>query len=530
MSLVASFEFVLLLMFAVIVLELLAHRLHLPPAAALILGGIAIAVVPGTPEIELDPDLALVLFLPPLLLASAYFTTWRDFKANIRIILQLAVGAVLFTTLIVGWVAHLMVPGLPWAACFALGAIVSPPDAVAAKAVLAGVRLPPRIVVLLEGESLVNDASGLVLYRFAVAAAVTGTFSAGDAAFSFVGLSVGGCLAGVAFGWIGDQFFRRLHDTKHVIITSFLVAWAAYIVGEALHLSGVLATVACGLVLGWRQHEALSAAGRLQAKAVWDVVVFALESLVFVMIGLSMRTVIRHLGGDLQAAALLLPGVLAVTATLIVARFVWVFPIAHLTRMVSPSFRARFPVPPPGILAVMSWAGMRGVVSLAAALALPETFPGRDFILATTFVVICVTVLVQGTTLGPLIRMLGLEHITASTATTLPEPQARARIASVQLAEVERQSAGPDGTHRHPRLVEQYGYRARASARFSEANGGLIGDRVAHFGVVLAAVTAGRAELLRMHRAGEIHDEVLRVLEQELDLEEITARRFATAE
>jgi monovalent cation/hydrogen antiporter len=174
----------------------------MPPAAAFILGGITLALIPNTPDIELDPDLALVLFLPPLLLASAYFTVWRDFRANLRIILQLAVGAVAFTTLVVGIVAHWLEPSLPWAACFALGAIVSPPDAVAAKAVLQRLSLPPRITVLLEGESLVNDASGLVLYRFAVAAALTGTFDAGQATLSFVGLALGGVAAGVAFGWL----------------------------------------------------------------------------------------------------------------------------------------------------------------------------------------------------------------------------------------------------------------------------------------------------------------------------------------
>ncbi|MEA2743356.1 MAG: monovalent cation/hydrogen antiporter, partial [Acetobacteraceae bacterium] len=181
MSAVARFELVILLLAVIVVLELAARRLRLPPAAAFVLGGIALALIPGTPDVELDPDLALVLFLPPLLLASAFFTVWRDFRANLRIILQLAVGAVAFTTLVVGLVAHLVVPALPWAACFALGAIVSPPDAVAAKAVLQGLRLPRRIVVLLEGESLVNDASGLVLFRLAVAASLTGTFSVASA-------------------------------------------------------------------------------------------------------------------------------------------------------------------------------------------------------------------------------------------------------------------------------------------------------------------------------------------------------------
>jgi monovalent cation/hydrogen antiporter len=285
-------------MAAVIGLELLARRARLPPAAAFILGGTALALIPGVPDIELDPDLALILFLPPLLLSSAFFTVWRDFRANLRIIVQLAVGAVAFTTLAVGLVAHLVGPSLPWAACFALGAIVSPPDAVAAKAVLQGLPLPRRIIVLLEGESLVNDASGLVLYRFAVAAALTGTFDAKIASLTFIVLSVGGVAVGAAFGWLVTILLRRLRDPTLAILASFLAAWAAYIGGEAMHVSGVLSTVACGLVMGWRQHKVLTAATRLEAFAVWKVAVFVLESLIFILIGLSLRAVVERLGGS----------------------------------------------------------------------------------------------------------------------------------------------------------------------------------------------------------------------------------------
>jgi CPA1 family monovalent cation:H+ antiporter len=522
---VSRFELILLLMAVVLGLELLAQRVRMPPAAAFILGGIALALIPSTPDIELDPDLALVLFLPPLLLASAYFTVWRDFRANLRIILQLAVGAVAFTTLVVGIVAHWVEPSLPWAACFALGAIVSPPDAVAAKAVLERLSLPPRITVLLEGESLVNDASGLVLYRFAVAAALTGTFDAGQAAVSFLGLVLGGVAAGVTFGWLVTVVLGRLRDPTLSVIASFLAAWAAYIIGEALHVSGVLATVACGLVMGWRQHTVLAAVTRTQARAVWNVIVFILESLIFILIGLSLRGVLLRLGGGWHSIPSLLPAAGAIIAAVIVTRFVWIFPATYIPRALIPALRRRDPYPPPAVPIVMSWAGMRGVVSLAAALALPDGFPGRDFILATTFAVIMVTVLVQGATLAPLIRVLGLSGFALEQPKTLPEAEARALMAAAQLAEVERQSAGTEEAHRHPRLVEQYGYRARAAARFSEAAGALIDQRRAHFTVVVAAVAAGRAEILRLHRAGSIHDTVLHALEQELDLEEMSARR-----
>ena len=526
MTPVFRFEVILFLMAVVVALELLARRLRLPPAAALILGGIGLALVPDSPDVELDPDLALVLFLPPLLLSSAYFTVWRDFRANLRVILQLAVGVVAFTTFVVGVVAHWVEPSLPWAACFALGAIVSPPDAVAAKAVLQRLSLPPRMTIILEGESLVNDATGLVLYRFAVAAALTGVFNAGQAALSFGALAIGGVVVGLIMGWFITLALGRLKDPTLSVVASFLGAWASYIVGEALHVSGVLTTVACGLVIGWRQHAVFSAATRTQAEAVWKVIGFILESLIFILIGLSLRGVLQRLGGSWEAMAALFPAACAIVAAVVLTRFVWIFPAVYLTHALSVLMHRRIPYPPLAVPIVMSWAGMRGVVSLAAALALPETFPGHDFILAMTFTVILVTVLAQGATLAPLIRVLGLNKIPPGQSNTLPEAEARARMTVAQLAEVEKQSATEDGTQRHPRLVEQYSYRVRASARFSEAAGSLISDKRDHFTVVLAAIAAGRTEVLRLHRAGSIHDAVLHALEHELDLEEMSARRY----
>ncbi len=526
MSPVLRFELILLLMSVVVALELLARRLRLPPAAAFILGGVALALVPGLPNLQLDPGLVLVLFVPPLLQAGAFFTVWRDFRADLRIILQLAVGAVLFTTLAVGVTAHWIVPGLPWAACFALGAIVSPPDAVSAKAVLHGLRLPQRMLVLLEGESLVNDATGLVLYRFAVAAVLTGAFSVGGAVLSFGVLAAGGVIAGIVFGLAASSLMGRLSEASLSIVASFLAAWVSYIAGEALGVSGVLSTVTCGLVMGWRQHTALSATVRTQARAVWDVIVFVLESLIFILIGLSLRGVLARLGGDWEAIAGPLPAISAIVGVVVLARFAWIVPLTYVTRALSPSLRRRDPYPPIGVPIVMSWAGMRGVVSLAAALALPEGFPGRDFILVATFAVILATVLVQGTTLAPLIRALHLDRYVARQSTLLSEAEARARMARAQLAAIERESLQPDGTHRHPRLVEQYSHRAHAAARFSEAGQVLAEDRAAHFGAVLAAVIAGRAESLHLYQVGAIHELVLAALERELDLEEMSARRF----
>ncbi|QDM25284.1 Na+/H+ antiporter [Tardiphaga sp. vice304] len=525
MSRVARFELILLLMAVIVALDIVARRLKLPPAAALILGGVCFALIPGAPDVEIDPDLVLVLFLPPLLMSSAWFTSWRDFRADIRIILQLAVGAVFFTTLVVGAVTHWVMPSLPWAVCFALGAIVSPPDAVAAKAVLSSVPLPRRVVVLLEGESLVNDASGLVLFRFAVAAALTGSFSIGEASLSFAWLGIGGIAMGVAFAVVSIFVMKRIRDSDLIIVWTFLNAWMSYIAAEKLGVSGVLSTVACGIILGWKQHEVINAATRTRALAVWGVVVFALESLVFILIGLSLRGILSRLGNT-DALLGLLPATAAIVGTVILARFVWIYLGTYLPRLLLPSLRARDPYPPLAVPFIMGWAGMRGVVSLAIALSLPEGFPGRDFILAVTFAVILVTVLLQGTTLAPLARLLVKEDFTLAHGPQLTEAQARARVAAAQLAALEKESLKPDGTHRHPRLIEQYNYRVNAAKRFSEESETLAPHRTDHYNAVLAANAAGRTELLRMHRSGEIHDSVLHEIERGLDLEEVNVRRF----
>jgi len=523
---VVHFELFMILLATVVALELAARRLNLPPAAAFIIGGIAFAFIPGLPSFTLDPDLVLILFLPPLLLSSAYFTPWREFKRNLSAILQLAIGAVAFTTAVVGVITHWIEPSLPWAACFALGAIVSPPDAVAAKAVLQRLSLPPRMMLLLEGESLVNDASGLVLFKFAVAAALTGVFNLGEAVTSFGILTAGGILIGYLTAKIESLLLTRLKDPHMAIIGTFLGAWIAYIAAEAVHTSGVLSCVTCGLIVGWKQHEALSATVRTEAVTVWSFVTFILESMVFILIGLSLRGIWERLGGW-HGLSDLIPAILAITTAVIVTRFIWIFAAVYIPRSLFPSLRVNNPFPPVSVPIVMSWAGMRGVVSLAAALSLPEHFPGRDFILAISFIVILVTVLLQGTTLGPLIQAFGiskLPHMRSKKLLTLP--QARHRMINVQLDAIKKVSTLEDGSERHPRLVEQYTYRANISRHFSASEEELRPHRDAHFTTILSAISAGRAEVIRMHRQQEIDDNVLRTLERQLDLEEMSAWEF----
>ena len=524
MSSVSAFKLVLLSLIVMIGLQLLAKRLRLPPAAALLVGGIAMAFVPGLPPVHLDPDLVIVVFLPPLLMDGAYFSVWEELKRNIGGILLLAIGAVAFTTLAVGVVTHLVVPGLPWAVCFALGAIVSPPDAVAAKAVLERLALPRKLMVLLEGESLLNDAAGLVLVRFAVAAALTGTFSIGHAAASFAMLGLGGVAVGGIVGYLIVQIVRCLADDYLIITTSVLTAWVSYILGEMLGVSGVIATVMAGLTLGWYQHEVLSATVRMRGTAFWQVVVFLLEALVFVLIGLSLRGVIARSGGADDALFTLAPGVAAVLGAVVLSRFVWVF----ATELLSTSWRRITgrgnAVPEWRTATITSWAGMRGVVTLAVALSLPETLPGRDLILVASIAVILVTVLLQGTTIGLLIEWINPDRGSDTDAEHLTEPQAWARLEAAQLAAIEPLVRDSDGKVIHPRLLEQYSYRATITKAYGERTDFPYEVRVSHYDVVLAAIAAGRKELLRMHRSGAIHDEMLHVLEHDLDLQELSAR------
>ncbi|WP_434665494.1 Na+/H+ antiporter [Paraburkholderia sp. A3BS-1L] len=524
MSAVSAFKLVLLSLIAIIALELLAKRLRLPPAAALLVGGAAMAFAPGLPPVVIDPDLVLIVFLPPLLMNGAYFFVWADFKRHITPILLYAIGAVAFTTWAVGLVAHWMAPGLPWAVCFALGAVVSPPDAVAAKAVLERLALPRRLMVLLEGESLLNDAAGLVLFRLAVAAALTGAFSTSGAVLSFSGLALGGIAIGWFVGYLTINLLRLLDDDYLIITASVSAAWFSYIAGEMAGVSSVIATVTCGMYLGWHQHEVFSARVRMRGTAFWEVLVFVLEALVFVLIGLSLRGVIHRLGGAGEAFAQLGPAALAIVAAVVLSRCVWAFGLETIRVLVHRFAPRRIAAADLRSAAVVSWAGMRGVVTLAIALTLPESLPGRDLILFAAFAVILFTVLLQGLTIGPLIRLVKPLQDEDANARYLTEPQAWARLLAVQLEAIQPLVHGPDGSVIHPRLLEQYTYRANLS-RTLESAPALPNDvRTAHYDVVLAAVSAGRAEVLRLHRAGLIDDAMLHMIERDLDLEEVGAQ------
>jgi CPA1 family monovalent cation:H+ antiporter len=516
---VETFELILILLAGVVALHWAARRVGLPPSTALLVGGGALAFVPGLRPIALDPELVLVLFLPPLLMDGAYFTALGRFRRHLPGILSLAVGAVIFTTLAVGLVTHWLVPVLPWAACFALGAIVSPPDAVSARAVLQGVKLPRRLSALLEGESLLNDATGLVLFRFAVAATLSGMFDAGAAISSFLLLAFGGVVVGLAVAGAWLFVVKRLGDQTLIIMANTLLCWVAYIAGEAAHVSGVIATVAAGLVLGWYQHIVLPAPARLRGGAFWQTLVFVLEALVFILIGSSLRGVLDRVGGLEAVSATMAIPVIGVVLTVAVSRFVWVFGSDGLLAVLRGLGLKRARPLGARQATVLSWAGMRGVVTLAVALTLPETMPGRDLMLVTAFAVIFATVVMQGTSLGWLIRRVA--PVDKDPPAKMSMAQSEEAIARARNQAVETNAYASDGTLIHPQMLEQSRKRLAAIQRYAEDADGFMENARPHFDVILRSIAAGRAELIRIHRAGLIEDEVLQELERDLDVEEL---------
>jgi CPA1 family monovalent cation:H+ antiporter len=499
-----------------VALAVLAQRLKLPIAVPLVLGGMALTLVPDLPAFELEPQLALALFLPPLLQASAYRTDWPAFRSNLRPILLLAIGAVFFTALAVAGVAKLMVPGLPWWAAVALGAIVAPPDSVSASSVLNRFRLPKHIVVVIEGESLINDASSLVLYRFAVAAVLAGSASYVGGALLFVGAAAGGALMGWLAGHAAMWIFARIDDTLLDITVSILAGFTAYLMAEALHASGVLAAVTCGLLLGQRQHAEFTAKSRLEMRVVWEFLEFLLAAIVFMLIGLQLRGIVGRLvaqdAGDLIARAS------AISATLLVSRFVWVFSTSWLSRAVSRQARRAAPVQSCASLAVISWTGMRGVVSLAAALALPAHFPERDLIVFLAFCAILVTLVLQGTTLGWLVNRLGVVEDEA-TATAPEVATARAEIAVAALDAVKshlHEDGAADQAGAAAELVEEYEMLSQhANSKDPDTKAE---HRQARQRLRLVAIDAARTKL-REHTE-QVESDTHRALLRELDLQE----------
>src|SRR6267142_3544650 len=521
-------EVVLGLLAAVAALALLSRKLPIPYPILLVLGGLVFALIPGLPRVRLNPELVFIFFLPPLLYPAALFTPWRDFRANLRPISLLAVGLVLFTTVAVGFVAHYFLPEFPLAAGFALGAIISPPDAIAATAIAEHIRLPRRIITILEGESLVNDATALVALRFAIASLATGAFSLGHAIGQFILVCVGGIVVGLIVGYITVLIQKRIDDPPIEITLSLLTPFAAYLPAEQFHVSGVLAVVTTGLYHGWRIPEFTTSRTRLQAGPVWQMIEFVLNGFIFLLIGLQLPEVRAHLSG--YSISQLLFYACGISLVVILLRLFWVFPATYLPRFLFKSIRACDPYPAWQHVTIVGWTGMRGVVSLAAALALPlrledgSPFPGRDLILFLTFVVILVTLVVQGLSLPLVIRWLGVKDDGSAEKEELEARLKANQAALTRLNEIANsQKLNPDTVNR---LRHEYEDRID-QLEVSEPAGnhtyrGLFSsdyDWLAH-----ETLATERRMIIQLRNEQVINDEVLRRIQRDIDLAEARLR------
>ena len=528
----AIIQTMLFLLAVLVAVAVVAQRLKTAPSILLVVAGIALTFLPGLPPVTLAPELVLLVMLPPLIYSAGVSMSWREFRFNLRPIGLLAFGCVVFTTCAVAIAVHYLL-GWQWGTAFALGAIVAPPDVVAPLAIARRLGLPRRLLVVLEGEGLANDATALILYRFAVAAVATGAFSPTTAAGTFGLIVVGEIIYGIGVGWLSLRMRQWARNPRVEITLSLMTPYVAYWLPEHLGGSGVLATVACGLYVSWNGPRLIPAATRLQGIFFWDLIVYLIEGFVFLLTGLQARTLIdkAHVFpiGELIAATVI------TTVIVIVARFVWVFPATYMPRWVNPSLRKRDPSPPWQQPFVLAFTGVRGVVSLAAALAIPlttqsgEPFPQRDLILFATFGIIIVTLIGQGLLLPNVIRWLGLADGVEAEHRREQEAERAARLETI------------DASRRHlERLAAERNLDAAAieflTARHDlrrrqvpdDLDEGLV-QAHAHNDLRLELLAAERAFLSDLLRQGRITDELRRRLERDLDLEEagILARREA---
>lgn len=517
-----SAEILVGLLGAVTVLAGVARRVGVPSPIVLVACGALVGLVPGLPGVTLDPDLTFFIFLPPLVYGAGFTASPRDLRQQARRIGVLAVGLVAASAAAVAVAMKLIVPGFGWAEGFVLGAVLAPTDPVAAVAIMQRYRVAPQLQAIIEGESLVNDGTGLVFYKLAVAAVVTGTFSVLDGAWQLVATGTGGVLIGLAVGWVIHHVRSRIHDAPIEITLSLFTPYAAYIAAEAIGTSGILAAVTVGLYLGAHSGGLFTATARIEAQGFWSALTFMLESTLFLLMGLQIRHVARGIE-DLDTSRV----ILTVAVTLVVVlgvRIVWMFSVGPLLRRAIPGEPEEEPPRlTPGARLVAGWAGMRGAVSLAAALAIPATidggdpFPQRSLIIFTVFCVIVAGLLVQGATLPALIAATGLGRDVADDAAD----EARALAAAAEAA-LERLDEMEDEDPRAAKRLRQL-YEARlghARAPADEA-GDAEREHVEAFQRLREELLRSeRAALQELHARGEISEDALRTVERDLDLQE----------
>ena len=490
---------------------LLAYRTGIPYPILLVAGGCGLGYVPGVPDVRLNPEIVLIAFLPPLLYASAFFSSLRDLRANLGPIMVLAIGLVTATMVAVAVVAH-EVAGLAWAPAFVLGAVVSPTDPVAASEIAGRLGARRRYVTVVEGEALINDATALIAYKYAVAAVAAGTFSLFSAGGKFALASAGGIAIGLAVGYVIAELRRRIDDPATEISISLVTAYLAYLPAAAIGASGVLAAVTSGVYLGWRSPELISPATRLQAYAVWEILVFVLNAALFTLVGLQLPSIIDGLSG--RAPGVLVRDAAVVIGAVLVMRALWVYPFAMLRAKRWPGS-----VSWQSIGAALTWTGMRGAVTLAAALALPE-FPDRDLVIFLAFAVVVFTVIVQGLTLPWLIRRMNFFD---DSRFELKEAKARilaAKAAIARLEEIRDEEWVREESADRMRLLYEYRIR-RFKARFDDGDDGAIEEgSQAYQQLRRRILEAERAEVVRLRNVGTIDEQTMHRIERDLDLED----------
>jgi CPA1 family monovalent cation:H+ antiporter len=512
--LVGNVEYVLVLLIAATLLVRIAEFGKVPAPIVLVLGGLAIALLPGVKTIELDPDVVFLVFLPPLVYAAGWRTSPHELRALTRPLGLLSVGLVFLTAAVVAAVAHALVPGLGWAGAAVLGALLAPTDAVAATSIFRRLGAPERVRLLVEGESMLNDGTALVLYRIAVGVATGGAFSAGGAALEFLGVAAGGVLAGLAVGLLSDLVVRRQTDTGLVIVLTVLTAYSAYIGAEEAHVSGILAAVVAGLYAGYQSPISLDADTRLSAIAFWGVSVFALEITIFVLLGLQLPSIVDSLEQTSSGVGELLPPALAIAAASIAARLGFVFAMGADA---GETAGQRFAV---------GWSGMRGAVSLAAALAVPLDVPGRPQIVFLAFALILITLVGQGLSLPFVVRALGLEEPRRWSDEEAVARMEAAQAALDRLDEIEEEGRASESQLR--RLRDLYRARFRMCAAVlggEDPDAAAREQRIADYGELRRELIGiERETLLSLRGSGRLPQQTMRQVERDLDLEEARIR------
>ena len=524
------FEIVFILLAIVAAITLVSRRIGVPYPIVMVIAGLILDLIPDSPlYVELDDEIVLLVFLPPILFSAAYLSSPRELWHNVRPISLLAVGLVITTTAAVAGIAMFLIPSLGWPLALALGAIVSPPDAIAATSIARNLNLPRRLVVIFEGESLVNDATALTFYGLAVGAIGAESIGVGDVVLRFATVAIGGTLIGLIVGRAAVWLLNLLDDPPVEVLLTLLMPFAAYLPAEQIGVSGVLATVTAGLFVGWHAPRVMSSTTRLLGTSTWQMVIFVVNGLAFLLVGLQLPTVLSDIEGYTTPELIGLAA--AVCATVIVVRLVWIYPATYVPRWLFPSIARRDPAPPARVPLILGWGGMRGAVTLAAALALPAQIGGdelesRGLIIFLSFAVIVVTLLGQGLTLPALIRRLNVSDEGATEHEEIHARTVATEAALVRLEELRKEASNhlplidqlkERYEHRTEHLVHNHEGVEPSTDELTEQEV----EEMEHDEIRRSVISAERLAVLGLRDAGEISDEALHAVERDLDLDEL---------